>query len=67
MQTMISTASERGLVSRFWSIPSWPVSLRIKLWQILVENWIGMLNVDDVIEATRWNWNWCIVAGVVLC
>jgi hypothetical protein len=67
MQTMISAASERGLVSRFWSIPSWPVSLRIKLWQILVENGIGMLNVDDVIEATRWNWNWCIVAGVVLC
>ncbi|KAF7176519.1 hypothetical protein CNMCM7691_002837 [Aspergillus felis] len=67
MQKMISTASERGLLSRFWSIPSWPVSLRMRLWRFLVDSGVGMLNVDDVVEATRWNWDWCIVAGLVLC
>lgn len=67
MEKMITAASERGLVSRFWSIPSWPVSLRMKLWRFLVDNKIGMLNVDDVVQATRWNWDWCIVAGLVLC
>ncbi|KAJ5757554.1 altered inheritance of mitochondria protein 6 [Penicillium nucicola] len=67
MQKMIRAAAERGLVSRFWSIPSWPVSLRIKLWRVLVDSGVGMLNVDDVVEATRWNWNWCIVAGMALC
>ncbi|GIK02941.1 altered inheritance of mitochondria protein 6 [Aspergillus viridinutans] len=67
MQKMISAASERGLLSRFWSIPSWPVSLRMRLWQFLVDSGVGMLNVDDVVEATRWNWDWCIVAGLVLC
>ncbi|RHZ49490.1 uncharacterized protein CDV56_102166 [Aspergillus thermomutatus] len=67
MQRMISAASERGLLSRFWSIPSWPVSLRMRLWRFLVDGGVGMLNVDDVVEATRWNWDWCIVAGLVLC
>lgn len=32
-----------------------------------VENGIGVLNVDDVVSAGRWNWNWCVVAGLVLC
>jgi hypothetical protein len=67
MQKMISAASERGLLSRFWSIPSWPVSLRMRLWRFLVDSSVAMLNVDDVVEATRWNWDWCIVAGLVLC
>jgi hypothetical protein len=67
MQKMISAASERGLLSRFWNIPSWPVSLRMSLWRFLVDSGVGMLNVDDVVEATRWNWDWCIVAGLVLC
>lgn len=28
---------------------------------------VGMLNVDDLVSATRWNWDWCVVAGLVLC
>lgn len=32
-----------------------------------MENGIGVLNVDDVVSAGRWNWNWCVVAGLVLC
>ncbi|KAI2790596.1 Altered inheritance of mitochondria protein [Penicillium oxalicum] len=67
MQEMIRAAADRGLVSRFWSTPSWPVSLRLKVWRFLAEHQVGMLNVDNIVEATRWNWDWCIVAGLVLC
>jgi hypothetical protein len=28
---------------------------------------VGMLNVDDLVSATRWNWGWCVVAGIALC
>ncbi|KAK2765028.1 Altered inheritance of mitochondria protein 6 [Arachnomyces sp. PD_36] len=63
----IKMASSRGLKSRYWDIPSWPVSLRMNIWRILQENDIGMLNVDDLITASRWNWEWCTVLGLTLC
>jgi hypothetical protein len=67
MKRMIDTAAARGLVSRFWDIPGWPVNLRTKLWQFLMESGIGILNVDEVFEATQWIRGWCTVAGRVLC
>ncbi|KAF2262766.1 hypothetical protein CC78DRAFT_534510 [Lojkania enalia] len=67
LKTQIKAAADKGLVSRYWDTPSWPISLRDKVWLTLTENDVGMLNVDDLISATRWNWNWCIVAGIRLC
>ncbi|KAE8154643.1 hypothetical protein BDV25DRAFT_135811 [Aspergillus avenaceus] len=67
MKRLIETAAKRGLVSRFWDIPGWPVHLRVKLWRFLVESGIGTLNVDELVQATQWNWDWCVVAGFVLC
>lgn len=67
VQMLINAAAERGLVSRFWSTPGWPVSVRNWVWSFLVESGIGMLNVDDLAEASRWDWKWCTVAGLVLC
>ncbi|KAL2010301.1 hypothetical protein VTN00DRAFT_6108 [Thermoascus crustaceus] len=66
VQTLIQAAAERGLVSRFWSTPGWPVSVRNWVWSFLVESRIGMLNVDDLVEASQWDWSWCTVAGLVL-
>lgn len=63
----IKAAADKGLKSRYWSTPSWPISLRDKVWFTLTENDVGMLNVDDLVSATRWNWNWCVVAGLNLC
>lgn len=63
----ISQARGKGLVPRYWDTVSWPVSWRNYVWSTLVDNDTGLLNVDDLQEASRWDWSWCIVAGLVLC
>ncbi|KAF2191142.1 hypothetical protein K469DRAFT_556725 [Zopfia rhizophila CBS 207.26] len=67
LKKQIKAAADKGLKSRYWDTPSWPISLRDKVWFTLTENDVGMLNVDDLISATRWNWNWCVIAGFTLC
>lgn len=42
-----SAASSKGLKARYWSTPAWPVTFKDYVSGILVENGIGMLNVDD--------------------
>jgi glycerophosphoryl diester phosphodiesterase len=63
----IQAADEKGLKSRYWGEPRWPISLRNTVWFKLTELGVGMLNVDDLVSATRWNWNWCVIAGLPLC
>ncbi|KAF1365371.1 hypothetical protein EJ07DRAFT_96614 [Lizonia empirigonia] len=63
----IHAAEAKGLKSRYWGEPRWPISLRDKVWFKLTELGVGMLNVDDLVSATRWNWNWCVVGGLALC
>ncbi|ORY14297.1 hypothetical protein BCR34DRAFT_479650 [Clohesyomyces aquaticus] len=67
LKRQIKAAANKNLVSRYWDTPSWPISLRDKVWFTLTDNDVGMLNVDDLISATRWNWNWCKIAGLTLC
>lgn len=63
----IQAADKKGLKSRYWGEPRWPISLRDRVWVKLMELGVGMLNVDDLVSATRWNWHWCVVAGLALC
>lgn len=67
VKSQIEAASQRGLISRYWDAPNWPIVRRNNLWRFLTENGVGILNVDDVMNASRWNWDWCIIAGLVLC
>jgi hypothetical protein len=67
LKTQIKMAHEKGLKSRYWDTPGWPISVRDAIWFKLTEIQVGMLNVDDLVSATRWNWNWCVVAGLTLC
>jgi hypothetical protein len=60
-------AQEKGLVSRYWDTPSWPLSTRNKIWETLVDQGVGLLNVDSLETATRWDWRWCTVAGLNIC
>ncbi|KAI9640591.1 Altered inheritance of mitochondria protein 6 [Ciborinia camelliae] len=46
ISAQISAASEKGLKSRYWDTPSWPVTFRDYVWGVLIENGVGMLNVD---------------------
>jgi hypothetical protein len=67
MKNQITKAKDKGLLPRYWSTPAWPVSARDNVWNVLVKNGVGMLNVDDLEGAARWNWDWCVVAGLSLC
>jgi glycerophosphoryl diester phosphodiesterase len=67
LKKQIEAATEKGLRSRYWDTPAWPIGLRDKVWMKLEELGTGMLNVDDLVSATRWNWNWCTIAGLNLC
>jgi hypothetical protein len=67
IKAQISTAAEKGLKSRYWDTVGWPISWRDHTWNVLVNNGVGMLNVDDLVSSSRWNWDWCVVAGLVLC
>jgi glycerophosphoryl diester phosphodiesterase len=67
LKRQIEAAEEKGLRSRYWETPAWPIHTRDNVWAKLMELGVGMLNVDDLVSATRWNWNWCVVGGFVLC
>lgn len=60
-------AAHNGLQARYWDTPAWPISWRDQVWSDLVGHGVGMLNADDVVAASRWNWNWCVVLGVNFC
>lgn len=67
MKKQIQAAEDKGLKSRYWDTPAWPISYRDHVWGKLMEMNAGMLNVDDLASATRWNWGFCVVAGFELC
>lgn len=67
LKAQIDEASSLGLVSRYWDIPAWPVARRMRIWRQLEEMGVGMLNVDAVEVAARWNWRVCGVFGLELC
>lgn len=67
IKNQISIATEKGLKSRYWNTPNWPISVRNSVWSFLVRSGVGVLNVDDLVEVSRWNWDWCVVAGLILC
>ncbi|KAG4026777.1 hypothetical protein MFRU_036g00110 [Monilinia fructicola] len=46
IKTQIAAANKKSLKARYWDTPSWPVSFREYIWGILVENEVGVLNVD---------------------
>ncbi|KAK4679225.1 hypothetical protein QC764_202230 [Podospora pseudoanserina] len=52
----LAAAKERGLVSRYWELPAWPIHVRNKIWEVLVGEGMGMLNVDDLKGATSEDW-----------
>lgn len=57
IRTNLQVAEAKNLTSRYWSLPSWPISRRDYIWQVLVDEGIGLLNADDIESATRLEWN----------
>lgn len=56
MRRQIKGAQDRGLRARYWDTPAWPVGLRDYVWNVLVSEGVGMLNVDDLEAASQQDW-----------
>ncbi|KAI8958231.1 PLC-like phosphodiesterase [Daldinia sp. FL1419] len=52
----IKGAHRRGLKVRYWDTPGWPVGIRNKVWHVLMEEGVDILNVDDLRAASRLDW-----------
>ncbi|KAG6035553.1 hypothetical protein E4U41_006013 [Claviceps citrina] len=57
IRASLQAAASKNLTSRYWATPTWPVSRRDHIWQVLVEEGIGLLNADDIESATGLEWN----------
>ncbi|KAF2801605.1 uncharacterized protein BDZ99DRAFT_483632 [Mytilinidion resinicola] len=56
IRQQISNARTRGLVPRYWGTPRWPRALRDRVWEVLYDEGIGLLNVDDLRAARKGHW-----------
>jgi hypothetical protein len=64
----ISTAANKGLISRYWGTSAWPISIRDRVWRMLVvEIGMGMLNVDDLKAAGDVESGLVVEAGLSIC
>ena len=52
----IEGAELRGLKARYWDTPAWPVGRRDHVWDVLMREGVGSLNVDDLEAAKDRNW-----------
>ncbi|KAI0135664.1 PLC-like phosphodiesterase [Daldinia grandis] len=52
----IKGAHRRGLKVRYWDTPNWPVGIRNKVWDTLMEEGADILNVDDLRGASKLDW-----------
>jgi hypothetical protein len=56
IRAQVRVAHKHGLKVRYWGIPGWPRSLRNHIWRILVQEGVDMLNVDDLVGASKGDW-----------
>ena len=52
----VKGADAKGLKARYWDTPAWPVGMRDHVWDVLVREGVGSLNVDDLEAAKERNW-----------
>lgn len=52
----INGAEGRALKARYWDTPAWPVGRRDYVWDFLMREGVGSLNVDDLEAAKERNW-----------
>lgn len=56
IRSHVRAAHRQGLKVRYWGTPDWPRSLRNHVWRVLAREGVDMLNVDDLVSATRKDW-----------
>jgi hypothetical protein len=56
IRDQIEEAHRRGLKVRYWGTPPWPIWLRDRVWQTLLDEGVDVLNVDDLGAAALVDW-----------
>ncbi|KAI1032750.1 hypothetical protein LB504_006179 [Fusarium proliferatum] len=56
IRAQIHGAHRLGLKARYFSVPAWPIGLRNHIWHILTREGVDVLSVDDLRQATTWDW-----------
>ncbi|KAI5460628.1 hypothetical protein BGZ63DRAFT_358773 [Mariannaea sp. PMI_226] len=56
IRAQVRGAHQRGLKARYWGVPAWPIGLRNHIWHILIREGVDVLSVDDLRQATTWDW-----------
>ena len=57
IQRQVKAANDRGLKARYWDAPTWPVDSRNYVWDVLLKARVGIVGVDEDLEAAK-EWNW---------
>ncbi|KEQ68675.1 hypothetical protein M436DRAFT_28034, partial [Aureobasidium namibiae CBS 147.97] len=52
----VRMAEARALVPRYWGTPRWPRNLRDQIWEVLLQEGVGILNVDDLRAVRKGSW-----------
>jgi hypothetical protein len=53
VEGMVKDAEKLGIKARYWDLPEWPVGLRHKVWEQVIELGVYLLNVDDLEAAAE--------------
>jgi hypothetical protein len=56
LRYQIKQAKDRMLVPRYWGTPRWPRKFRDSIWELMIKEGIGILNVDDLRAARKGLW-----------
>ncbi|KAH7120437.1 hypothetical protein B0J13DRAFT_567925 [Dactylonectria estremocensis] len=56
IRAQVRGAHRLGLKARYWGVPAWPIGLRNHIWHILIREGVDVLSVDDLRQATTWDW-----------
>ena len=62
----IRGAKRRGLKSRYWNTPTWPISLRNHVWHVLIKEGADVLSVDDIEAAALQDWTIAVHDNFIL-
>jgi hypothetical protein len=58
LQIQIKRARDRGLIPRYWGTSRWPRGLRDSIWDVLLHENTGLLDMDDLRAARKGKWGY---------
>jgi hypothetical protein len=53
LRSQIKTAHDKGIMTRYWNQPAYPIGTRNAIWRTLWDEGVDLLNVDDLKGASE--------------